>query len=289
MKIEKELAALLPRRTKDSHKGDYGHVFVLAGSTGLTGAAALCSQAVLLAGAGLVTLGIPEGLSQVMAVKLTEVMTKPLPQTQSGSLSLKAEDEILSFQEKCDCLIIGPGLSRNPETAKLVRTLLAEIDKPVVLDADGVNALIGNLRFLKKRKADVILTPHLVEFSRIIDKSPDEVKRNRIALAKKFIMYYNTVLVLKGFQTIVAERERDFYINQTGNPGMATAGSGDVLTGMICGFLAQGLELFKAAKLGVFLHGLAGDLAAKEKTEYSLIASDILRNIPKAIKILLNC
>jgi NAD(P)H-hydrate epimerase len=282
--IKKELAKLLSPRKKDSHKGDYGHVFVLSGSTGLTGAAALCSQAALVSGAGLVTLGIPRSLNPIMEVKLTEVMTRPLPETEAGSLSLKAQDEILNFQEKCNCLIIGPGLSRNPQTARLARHILAKITNTVVLDADGINALEGDLNILKKKRADLVLTPHLGEFSRLISKSCEYVKKNRITLVKKFVLYYNVTLILKGYQTIVAQKNREIYINKTGNPGMATAGSGDVLTGIVGGFVAQGLEPFEAAKLAVYLHGLAGDLAAEEKTEYCLIASDILRKIPEAIK-----
>lgn len=285
--IKKELSTLLPPRLKDSYKGDYGHVFVLAGSTGLTGAAALCSQAALVVGAGLVTLGIPESLNPIMEVKLTEVMTKPLPETKAGSLSLNAKDEILAFQERCNCLIIGPGLSRNSETARLVKYLIAEVDKTIILDADGINALEGNLGVLKKERVDLVLTPHLGEFSRLISKSSEYVKKNRITLVNKLVLDYNVTLILKGYQTIVAKKNREIYINKTGNSGMATAGSGDVLTGMIAGFLAQGMKPFEAAKLGVYLHGLAGDLAAKEKTEYSLIASDILQKIPEAIKLIL--
>lgn len=287
MKPEKELALLLPKRKPDTHKGDYGHLFVLAGSVGLTGAATLCSHSALLVGAGLVTLGIPESLNPVMEVKLTEVMTRPLPETKTGSLSPKAKDEILSFQKKCDGVIIGPGLSRDKETLSLVRLLLEKIDKPVVLDADGINALTGNLDILKKRKNSLVLTPHLGEFSRVIGSPVEEVKKNRITLAKRFAENYNITLVLKGYRTVVIDGERQSYINNTGNPGMATAGSGDVLTGMLGGFLVQGLGLFGAAKLSVYLHGLAGDLAAREKTEYSLVASDILRKIPEAIKNLL--
>lgn len=283
------ISKLLPARKKEADKRDYGHVLVLAGSDGFTGAAALCSEAVLLSGAGLVTLGIPESLKHIMAVKLTEVMIKALPETKFKTLSLSAKKEILRFGSKCNCLVIGPGLSRNKNTAKLVRSLIAESSKKIVLDADGINALEGDNNILKRKGKDIVITPHVAEFSRLSGLSIEEIKKNRITLAKKFIMQYNSVFVLKGFRTIVAQRSHPLYINNTGNSGMATAGSGDVLTGIIGGFIAQGLESFDAARLAVYLHGLAGDLAAKEKTEYSLIASDILKYIPKAIKRLLNC
>ncbi len=285
--MEQNISKLLPVRKKEAGKRDCGHVFVLAGSEGFTGAAALCSEAALLSGAGLVTLGIPESLSHIMAVKLTEVMIKALPETRFKTLSFSAKKEILRFESKCNCLVIGPGLSRNEETAKLVRSLIVESGRKIVLDADGINALEGNSGVLKKKRGDIIITPHALEFSRLSGLSVEEIKKNRITLAKKFIMQYNSVFVLKGFRTIVARRDRPLYINSTGNSGMATAGSGDVLTGIIGGFVAQGLEPFDAAKLAVYLHGLAGDLAAKEKTEYSLIASDILKNLPKAIKSLM--
>lgn len=278
--------SLLSKRKPNTHKGDYGHVFVLAGSKGLTGAATLCSQAALRVGAGLVTLGIPEGLNSILEVKLTEVMTLPLPETEEASLSFRAKDKILDFLQKCDCVIIGPGLSRNEETQKLVRFLLKKISLPMVLDADGINALVGYLKILENIKGELILTPHIGEFSRITGISIEEIKKNKISVVKNFLKEYNITIILKGHRSIVAKREK-IYINKTGNPGMATAGSGDVLSGMIGGFLSQKISHFEAAKLAVYLHGLAGDLAKKEKTEYGLIASDILENIPRAMRRLL--
>ncbi|MCM8779048.1 MAG: NAD(P)H-hydrate dehydratase [Candidatus Omnitrophica bacterium] len=277
---------LLPYRKSDTHKGDYGHVFVLAGSRGLTGAATLCSLAALRVGAGLVTLGIPESLNPILEVKLTEVMTFPLPETKEASLSFKAKGKVLDFLKKCDCVVIGPGLSRNQETQRLVRFLLKRIALPIVLDADGINALVGYPEILKEIKTDLILTPHIGEFFRISGISTEEIKKDKISVVKNFLKNYNIVLVLKGYQTIVAQQGK-IYVNKTGNPGMATAGSGDVLTGMMGGFLAQKISPFESAKIAVYLHGLAGDLAKEEKTEYGLIASDILDNIPKAIKKLL--
>ena len=286
VKIKREFRELLKKRPKDSHKGDFGHVFILAGSRGLTGAAALCSNAALRSGAGLATLGIPVSLNLVMARKLTEVMTISLAETKEITLSLKAEREILKKVKASDIVVLGPGISQHPETRKLIVRLILKIDKPMVLDADALNAISKNVNMLKKIRSKYIITPHQGEMSRLINKGVEYVKNHRLIVAKKFSHDYNAVVVLKGAGTIVAEPCGKYYINSTGNPGMATAGSGDVLTGIIAGFLSQGLKIFDASVLGVYVHGLAGDLAAKDKGEQGLIAGDILENIPYAIKLL---
>ncbi|MFH1853958.1 MAG: NAD(P)H-hydrate dehydratase [Candidatus Omnitrophota bacterium] len=276
----------LDKRKEDTHKGDYGHVFILAGSTGLTGAAALCACACLRSGAGLVTLGIPSSLNAIMEVKLTEVMTCPLPETRQGTLSMKAKKQALKQINKADTIILGPGVSLNKETQKLIRELIVNTKRPMVLDADALNAVSLNPSILKKIKNEYIVTPHPGEMSRLFKKDIDYIKKNRLIVAKQFSDYYNAVVVLKGAGTVVAGRgdKKRSYINKTGNPGMATAGSGDVLTGIIGAFLAQGLKAFDAARSAVYVHGLAGDLAEKEKGETGLIASDILERIPEAIK-----
>ena len=275
----------LKKRKKDTHKRDYGHVFVLAGSRGLTGAAALCANASLRAGAGLVTLGIPSSLNLVMEAKLTEVMTCPLAETRRATLSLRAKSDILNKVKGADVLIVGPGLSQHSETKKLIRQLIVNIKKPMVLDADALNAVSDDISILKKIHQDYIVTPHPGEMSRLVKKSTAYVKNNRLSIAKKFSNNYNAVVVLKGSNTVVTDRgAKRHYINKSGNPGMATAGSGDVLAGIIGGFLAQGLALFEAARLAVYVHGVAGDLAAREKGEIGLIASDILDKVPPAIK-----
>ena len=273
----------MKRRKRRSHKGDYGHVFILAGSRGLTGAAALCANATLRSGAGLATLGIPFSLNLMMEKKLTEVMTHPLPETKDATLSLKAEEEILKRASGSDVVILGPGLSGNTQTAKLIRRLIPKIEKTMVLDADALNAIAGGITILKKVKSKIVMTPHPGEMSRLINKSKVYVQKNRLSVAKKIASQYNAVVVLKGAGSVVADRNLH-YINKTGNPGMATAGSGDVLSGVIGGFLAQGLKPFDAARSAVYVHGLAGDMAAKEKGEAGLIASDILEEIPEAIK-----
>ena len=287
MKKPVELKVLLKKREKDTHKGDYGHIFVLAGSRGLTGAAALCANAGLRSGAGLVTLGIPLSLNLAMEAKLTEVMTLPLAETEEGTVSLLAEREILKRVDKSDVVVLGPGLSGNIETKKLICQLLVKIKKNMVLDADALNAVSENVAILKEINSGCIITPHSGEMARLVKKSTDYVRKNRRAAVSEFLKRYKAVVVLKGSGTIVAEKHgTGFCINKSGNPGMATAGSGDVLTGIIGGFLAQGLAPFDAARLAVYVHGLAGDLAAKEKGEVGIIASDILEKIPYAIRLM---
>ncbi len=281
-------SSVLSHRKPHTHKGDYGHIFVLAGSRGLSGAAILCADSAMRTGAGLVTLGIPESLYPIVARRVfLEVMAKPLPETKEQALHQSAYKKIFDFAQKTDVLAIGPGLSRNHSTQRLILKIISAIDKPMVIDADGLNALVGHLNILRTThyaRRMTILTPHLGEFSRLIGKPVIEVEKNREILAKKFSSDYNIILVLKGHKTVVVSPGKKVYINTTGNPGMATAGSGDVLTGMIAALLAQGLHGFEAAKLGVYLHGLAGDLAAREKTQAGMIASDIIEKIPQAIK-----
>ena len=274
----------IPKRRADSNKGDYGHVFVLAGSAGLTGAAVLCSQAALLSGSGLVTLGIVKSLNPAMARKLTEVMTKPLAETKGRALNEKAFPEIMKFSEKADCIAIGPGLSQDPSTQRLVRRLIIALRKPIVLDADGINSLEKNTELLKRAKVPIVITPHPGEMSRLIALPRKGISEAKEKVAKDFANKYNVVCVLKGHRTVVARPGGKVYVNTTGNPGMAKGGTGDVLTGMIAAFIGQGIKPFDAAKLGVYLHGLAGDLAAKEKGEVSMLASDLLNKIPEAIK-----
>jgi len=270
------------KRKRNTHKGDYGHVFIVAGSAGLTGAAALCANAVLRAGAGMATLGIPKSLNLAMEIKLTEVMTVPLPETKKATLSFKGKKQILEKANSSDAVVLGPGLSLDQETQRLIRQVVLDVGRPMVLDADALNAIVGHLAILRKIKKGYILTPHPGEMGRLINKGIGYVQKNRLSVAKKIANQYNAVVVLKGAGTVVARRGA-VYVNKTGNPGMATAGSGDVLTGVIAGFLAQGLTAFDAAKSAVYVHGLAGDLAAREKGEVSLIAGDILEKLPEAI------
>lgn len=283
------LPSRLLQRKPSAHKGDFGHVFILAGCSRFSGAAVICSWAAMRCGAGLVTLGIPCGLNEAMIkVKPKEVMTLPLPQTKKAALSFKAYRLIKEFIGRIDVLAIGPGLGEDNSTQGLVRKIILNADKPMVIDADALNALAGHLESVKVSRCqgvkEIILTPHPGEMSRLLGTTVKKVEDKRKEIARKFSRDYKLTLVLKGNQTIVADYKNNFYVNSTGNPGMATAGSGDVLTGMIAAFLGQGLDAFNAAKYAVYLHGLAGDLAAKEKTQIALIASDIINKIPAAIK-----
>lgn len=281
---------LIPERARDTHKGDFGHVLILAGSRGMTGAAVLCANSALKCGAGLVTLGIPESQLNVVALRvLPEVMTLPLKETSDGTLSLSGFPKISNFirAKKIDTLAVGPGLSANPDTKKLVRKILADMDLPVVLDADGINALEKD-RFLRKCRAKIIITPHPGELGRLTGFSVGYIQKNRERFARKFAKDNRVLCVLKGSGTVITDGEKS-YVNTTGNPGMATAGSGDVLTGMIASLTnqvkdMQGNKFFASAIAGVYLHGLAGDIAAKEKTEIGMIAGDIIGKIPEAIK-----
>ncbi|MFH1395262.1 MAG: NAD(P)H-hydrate dehydratase [Candidatus Omnitrophota bacterium] len=270
------------KRCEDSHKGDYGKVFILAGSYGMTGAAFLCSQGALLSGSGLVTNGIPKSLNQIMEIKLTEVMTLPLDETKNFSLSLKSKDTILDFAKKCDAVAIGPGLGNNPETYNLVKALIKEIEQPLVLDADAINAMEGDLELIKQRKFATVLTPHPGEMARLIGKTVEEVQSNRSETAKIVAELTSAVVCLKGHCTVVADSSGDTYTNETGNSGMATGGTGDVLTGMITSFIGQGIDIFSSAVSAVYLHGAAGDIAAEKKGQFSMTASDVLNFIPEA-------
>jgi len=267
---------IYPRKS-DTHKGDYGKILVLAGSSGMIGAACLASLAALKSGAGLVYLGIPGSLGGVVESKLTEVITVPLPETKQGTVSIRALKELKSISDGCDCILIGPGLSRNNSTQELIRKFVLSVEKRVLLDADGLNAFENNAGLLKKRsKESLILTPHLGEFSRLLNIPARKIKDGRENFAEDFAKEFNLTLVLKGYQTIVISGGGGIYINGTGNPGMATAGSGDVLSGVIAGLMAQGLSDFEAASFGVYIHGRAGDIAAENRSEISLVAGDIV-------------
>ncbi len=275
-----------PKRSPDAHKGDLGHVLVIAGSFGYTGAAYLTAQAVALSGSGLVTLAVGRGILPILAVKLTEVMVCPFFETRDSSLSLLAEKDLIAFSQKCDVLAIGPGISQNKETQGLVRDLVSKVELPIVLDADGINACVGHTGIFKDAKSKLVLTPHEGEMARIIGLDVKDISQNRKDVALKFANEYNTVLVLKGHNTVVASPTGDLYENQTGNSGMATGGTGDILTGMIASFIGQGAEPFTAAVLGVYFHGLAGDMALRSKGTLGLIATDVLNKLPEVLKAL---
>ncbi len=274
----------LPKREPYSHKGDYGKVLVVAGSRGYTGAAALTAEAALRAGAGLVYLAVPESLLSAMEAKLTEVIKLGLPDV-DGAVASSALPKILEMLDDKDVLIVGPGLGRHPQTVKLIRQLITQASKPLVLDADGLNALGREAeKLLSRRTAPTVLTPHPGELSRLIAKSVDEIEADRVGIARETARQLNSVLVLKGVPTVTATPNGEVFINSTGNSGLASGGSGDVLTGCLGGLLAQGLDSITASVCAVYLHGRAADLVKPELGERGMIAGDVLRALPRALR-----
>jgi NAD(P)H-hydrate epimerase len=273
------------KRKRLSHKGTYGHLLILGGSLGLTGAPSLAALAALRSGAGLVTVGIPESLNSILEVKLTEPMTLPLPEAQPGFMGLKALDRILEFLKRSNALVIGPGLGTHEETAQLVQQLVQRVEIPMVIDADGLNVLAHDVSFLKKAKAPIILTPHPGEMGRLIGQSSEEVQSHRWEVARMMAKEFNVITILKGAGTVVVAPEGSLFINVTGHPGMATGGMGDLLSGMLGGLIAQGMDPLESAKLGVYLHGACGDeVSSQLGFEQGLLASDLLGFIPRKLK-----
>lgn len=280
---EPEIAGLFKPRSFTSHKGSFGHLLVIGGSPGKTGAAALCANAAMRSGTGLVTLGVAKGVNPTLESLVMEPMTAPLPETQQGCLgnsSLAAIQELLKDKQ---ALALGPGLGTDQETRSLVKNLVQNTSIPLVLDADGLNCLAGDLDILKTRQAPTILTPHPGEMARLVQKTTPEIQADRLGTAIGFAQEYQVILVLKGAQTLVACPDGRTFVCPTGNPGMASGGMGDVLTGMIAGFLAQGLTAEDAARAGVFIHGLCGDTLANQTNGFGFLASDMVLAIPRAL------
>lgn len=288
-----EASAWMPSRPSASHKGTYGRILVVAGSTGMTGAAALASKAALRAGAGLVTLATPKHLNPILEGLLPEVMTLPLPETDAGSLAVSASSTLLEFAEKTkSVLAIGPGLSQNPETVALVHELVRENQEQglglrLVIDADGLNALAQERECISRLDKDAVLTPHPGEMARLTNTSVSVLETDRIRTAQQFASKHGVTLVFKGAPTVIGTPNGDVWINSTGNPGMATGGMGDVLTGVIAGLIAQGVSSETAGVLGVYVHGLAGDIVSERLGTHGLIASDVLKAVPEALSSLI--
>lgn len=280
-----DIKDLMPERSPEAYKGSVGKVLVIAGSRGMTGAATLTVDAAMRAGAGKVTLAIGESLHAIMEMKLTEVMTTPLQENDNNSLSDYCFDEIKKNvnDNNIDSIIIGPGLGRQDETLKVIRNLISDVDKPFIIDADGLSAINGYTGFANNKTVVPILTPHLGEFSKLIGITIEDIKEDIIFFARQAAKDFNSIIVLKGPRTVVAAPNGDIYINTNANEGMATAGSGDVLAGIIGSFLAQGLENYLAAVTGVFIHGFAGDIVACNNGKIGMIAGDITNAIPGAI------
>jgi NAD(P)H-hydrate epimerase len=277
-----DVAQWLPQRRPDAHKGDCGRVFIVAGSVGMTGAAAMAGMAALRAGAGLVTVGAPASLNDVLEVKLTEVMTRPLPECAGRALSLAAEEPILEVAQRSEVCVIGPGLSLADETQELVRRLAVRIERPLVVDADAITAFAGDARALVTREYPTVLTPHPGEMSRLVEKSIEAIQADRVGAALEAARGLRSVVLLKGAGSVTAAPDGTAYVNPTGNAGMASGGTGDVLSGLLGGFLGQGMPPLQSAAAAAYVHGLAGDLAASE-SQRALVAGDLLDALPRAL------
>jgi len=273
----------LPHRRPDTHKGDYGRALIVAGSVGYTGAPVLAAKAASVTGAGLVTLAVPESVYTIAAVKCTEEMVFPLPASAEGTLSPLAAYPVMDRLSKSDVCLIGPGLGRVAPIREIVAAALKNAKVPLVLDADGINAVAGNIDVLDEASCPVILTPHDGEFARLAGSLPGDAPDGRLGAARRFAEQHGVVVVLKGHRTITALPDGSAYVNTTGGPAMAKGGSGDVLAGMITAFIAQKFPIKDAVLAAVYLHGLAGDIAARRLGEYSVTASAIIEALPEAI------
>lgn len=276
------LRNFIPRRNPDSHKGNFGHLVIVAGSKEKPGALSMAALGALRSGVGLLTCASVESALSVLHNHTYEAMSLILDQTPEGTIALSSLPKVLKFIEDKDALVLGPGLSLNEETQEFIRRLVLNSSIPIVIDADGLNAFSKNLTMLLARKGDKILTPHPGELSRILDVSLDEIKKDRIKYAKEAVKKSNSFIILKGYLTLIACPNEIVWVNPTGNPGMATGGMGDVLSGIIGSFIAQKVEPNKAAPLSVFLHGFAGDLAEKKKSEEGLMPRDLIETLPEA-------
>ena len=274
------LQGVLRPRDRKAHKGHFGHVLLLAGSTGKSGAAALAARAAARTGAGLVTLAVPAGLNSVLESMVTEVMTEPLPEESSGFLGIEALDRVLELCKGKSVLALGPGLGTGHGAVELVQSLVEKCDLPLVIDADGLNALAGNLDLLRRARREVVLTPHPGEMARLTGLSTAQQAADRLKTATDAARSFGAFVVLKGHRTVVATPDGRLWLNTSGGPHMASGGMGDVLTGILAGLISQGVKIENAARLGVYVHGLAADQAALGLGTVGLLASDMLPLLP---------
>ena len=270
----------IPVRSRCAHKGNFGRVLIISGSVGYTGAPVLAANAALRSGAGLIFVGVPEAVYPIVAQKLDEPMVFPLPCDQRGMLNTRAVPEILKRLALCDACLIGPGLGRSPAILDVVSAVLTHADCPVILDADGINCLEANIDILGQAVVPVILTPHDGEFRRL---GGDPAPENRYRSARQLALGQDVTVLLKGHRTLIISPE-EVYLNTTGNPGMATGGSGDVLAGLILSLLGQGLSPTKAAAAAAWIHGAAGDLSAERYGEYGMTPTDMIACLPEFLK-----
>ncbi len=274
---------MLPDRPDNAYKNQFGKILVLAGSTGLSGAAMLCSNAALRSGTGMVMLGCPRSLNAIFETALQEVMTVPLQETDTGSISAIAYDELQEALKWSSVLAVGPGLSTHSETKAFVHRVLKEQSYPIVIDADGLNCIADDIILLRDYEDDMIITPHVGELARLCKISSEEILKNPVEIVREFAKKWQVVLLLKGAPTIIGDSNGKIFFNISGNSGMATAGAGDVLTGIIAGLLGQRLTTIDAAVLGAYLHGLAGDRAALQLGQRGMLAGDIVDNISQVL------
>jgi NAD(P)H-hydrate epimerase len=281
--IPDELKKAFPPRLPTAHKGHTGHVLILAGSPGKTGAAAMAANTAMRAGAGLVTLGVPRSLHSAIETMVVEPMTVGLPETPRRMLDEKAADIVLPLIEDKRCLAVGPGIGTEASTGRLLARLIETSPVPMVIDADGLNLIAADIGMLCKHRAPIVLTPHPGEMARLCGHSTNEIQQDRIATARTFAEKFKVHLVLKGAGTVVSRPDGTVFINATGNPGMAAGGMGDVLTGLIAGLIAQGLDVSAAARAAVYLHGAAADRLAQKKAPAGYLATEVMDRIPEKI------
>ncbi len=275
----------LPQRATDTHKGSYGKALFVAGSSSYLGAPYFSALSFLKAGGGLSYLAAPKTIWPFLASKGSEIVFVPQKETPSGSIALENKEELLKFSQTVDLVVLGPGLSLVKETQELAQNLAPEIDKPLIIDGDGITAIAEDLGKIVKRKAPTILTPHLREMSRIAKMEIGEIYKNKIDVLQRTAKELNAVIILKGAHSLIGYPDGTVFINVSGNSGMATAGSGDVLTGTIAAMHGLGLVLEDAVRMGVFIHGFAGDIAAVDKGEDGITAQDILDYLPETVKL----
>jgi len=283
---QEEISRLVPTRDPDSHKGTYGHLLIVAGSRGKTGAAILASRAAMRSGAGLVTLAAPRSLNDIFASSLVEVMTEPLAENAEEEMEPLGDEAWRRLLDRKSVVLFGPGIGVTDAARNNLRWLLRNLEMPWVIDADGLNNLALDINRLRSAKTPPVLTPHPGEMARLIGKDTVSVNQDRIGIARAFATEHRCYLVLKGARTVIATANGKVFINPTGNPGMASGGMGDVLAGVLAALLGQGLSAEHAMKLGVYLHGFVGDRVAAEKGEIGLIASDIIEGLPAALNAL---
>ncbi|MGB2607173.1 MAG: NAD(P)H-hydrate dehydratase [Candidatus Sulfotelmatobacter sp.] len=281
----RDIAPLIGPRPPDSNKGSFGHVLVVGGSLGKSGAAAMAGMAALRAGAGLSTVATPKSVLGTVAGFHPELMTEPLPETDAGTISTNALDQIEGLAKGKSVLAIGPGISRDPQTAELVRNLIAKLNVSTVLDADGLNAFEGRGSDLNGKGRTLVITPHPGEMARLVGGTIAGVQNDRLAVARNVAREHELIVVLKGHRTLVVKPDGEAWVNTTGNPGMATGGTGDILTGLVAGMIAQHpKDAFMAVLAAVHLHGLAGDVMRETVGEHSLVATDLLAGLPEAFR-----